>query len=258
MRLTLIVITAVAVVGSSAACQVPTLTTVTPTLIPPITTPGPESITAIGSGFIPGQSLAYANGVPMPTTVTDPNTLTFQLANSLPQAAFEGGIAINVVNGQNLVSTSWPLIVTLNYPCYALNRGTIGFRPLGYMPGQSIQLFLEGLQPGVPFTLVADAGTPLPFMYWPPAPGPYVLGVAPGSSTFFSVIDGLGLFGPATSLGVTQFTLGGTPPSGTFFSQSFTTPNPPSGVGVSLQVVYPDFTTSLGWRVSWTRFPFNL
>ena len=139
------------------------------------------------------------------------------------------------------------------------NRGLIGFRPLGYTPGQSIQLFLDGLYPNEPFTLMADTATPLPVYPFPSVVYPYyLLGVIPGTPTFFSVIDGLGVFGPADPLGVTQYLPGVTQPFGGFISAPFTTPNPPSGINMSLQAVYLDATQPFGWRLSWTRFPFTL
>lgn len=257
MRLTLTVITAVAVVYGTAACQVPTLTTVTPVVIPPITTPGPVSITAIGSGFVPGQSLVYANGVPMPTTVTDPNTLTFQLANSLPQASVVGGVTIAVVNPSGAESHFGTLHIGSVTGVIGSNVGVIGFRPLGYSPGQSIRLHLEGLYPGVPLTLLADTGTPLPIAYFP-FTAALLMGVTPGSPGFFSVVDGLGLFGVPDPNAVTQPLPSGALPLGVYTSPPFTTPSPLAGVSMNLQAVSPDVASPVGWRVTWTRFPFTL
>ena len=267
MRLMLIATIAVASVlaGGATIAQTPTITAFLPAQIPPITGPGPVAITAIGSGYIPGVSQMYANGLPMLTTVTSSTALTFQLTNGVLQAALPGAVTVTIVNPPNLASNSGPLMIEWGTAGgVGANRGVIGFHPLGYAPGQSIQLSLESFWPNQPFALMADTGTPLPIApFPPPIPGQpggfFVLGVTPFGPGFSIVMDGIGLIGPPNPLFVTQYTPPpGSPPYGTFLLPPFQTPSPPSGLFVSLQAVYLDISSPDGWTLSWTKYPFTL
>ena len=267
MRRMLIATVAVASVfaGGATIAQTPHLTSLIPFQIPPITGPGPVTIGIGGTGFIPGVSQVYANGLPMLTTVTSSTALTFQLTNGVLQAALPGAVTLTIVNPPNLASNSGPLMIGYGPGGSYVggNRGVIGFHPLGYAPGQSIQLSLESFWPNQPFALMADTGTPLPIApFPPPIPGQpggfFVLGVTPFGPGFSIVMDGIGLLGPPNPLFVTQPSPTATFPGGSFLLPPFQTPSPPSGLFVSLQVVYLDIFSPIGWTLSWTRFPFSL
>ncbi len=256
MRRMLIAATAMVLASSSAVSQAPVLGGLIPFGIPPITTPGPVTITAGGSGFIPGASQVYANGQPMPTTVISTIGLTFQIPNSLPQAGIPGAVTLYVKNPPNLASNARALVIFLNGGS-AANDGTIGFLPLGYTPGQSIQLSMESVWPNQPFALMADTGTPLPICCAPPGGG-FIQGVFPGGPTFLNIMDGIGIFGPPNPLVMTQISPVGTSLPGSFLLPPFATQNPPSGVTVSLQAVYLNPASFLGWQLTWPLFPFSL
>ena len=255
MRHILIAAAAIALASITAASQVPHIIW-TSLPIQPLTTPTPVTGILNGTGFVAG-SQVFVNGQPTIPTLISAASLMFQVNTIVPQLFLPGAATVTVVNPPNVVSNQVALVVQPSTSAWGNNMGTIGFRPPGYTPGQSIQLSMEGVWANVPFTLMADTATPIPVFPFPTAQSHFVLGVAPGTSTFFSVMDGIGIFGPPNPLAVTQSLAPATPPGGGFLTPPFTTPNPPSGVAMSLQAVYPDASVPLGWRLSWTRFPFT-
>ena len=257
MKRILIVAAAVAMLSCAATAQSFGPVYFLPTIIPAATTPAPVTISAYGSGFVIGVSQVYANGLPMPTTVTSVTDLTFQISNVVPQMAVGGGVTITVVNPPGPASKSLPLIIEVSPGVAGANIGTLLFLPPGHTPGQSIRLLIDGLAPYVPFTLMADTVIPPP-AYNVPSGTALILGVNPVAPSFFPILDGLGLFGPPNPQGVTQLTPLGSPVGGGYLSPPFTTPNPSSGVSMSLQAVHVDPTSFLGWSFTWTLFPFTL
>ena len=260
MRRMLIVAAAVVcgLAGGTTTAQGVWIYWLTPTSIPPVTGPSSTTVTATGYGYMPGVSQVYANGQPVPTTVTNPFTLTFQVANTIPQASLDGALVIAVTNTYGFESNRVALPIEVSPGVIGSNQGTPSFFPLGSTPGQSVQFLLDGVQVGVPLTLMVDTATPPPIFPLLSVPGDLVLGVVPGAATFFTIVDGLGLFGPADPNGHTSNSTGFPPPGGFFSMPGFTLPNPPLGVSMSIQAVYTDPTSPFGWRLSWTLFPFTL
>ena len=240
--------------------QGPILTSLLPAAIAPITTSTSIQVTIFGAGLIPGTSLVYANGQLVTTlpALSSTTQLKFLIDNSVSQVAAPGGVAITVRNPPSMASNTVALDVEVSPGVAGDNVGTIVFHPLGYSPGQNIRFVLEGVQTDVPFTLMADAAAPVPIVNFPTPTGNSVLGVIPGSPTFLPILDGIGLFGLPNPLLLTQSSTTGTQPGGIFLMPPFLTPNPPSGVSVSLQVAYADPTSSNGWRLSWTLNPLDL
>lgn len=188
---------------------------------------GPATgITLTGTGFTV-QSEVRLDGTPVATGFVSATQLGATLPSSLAAAQAPGGMAIAVENFGAATSNALGLEVTDHQ-----NRGTIDTRPLAPAAGEAFTLALEAGTPGTPFTLVYDLANVPPIVPFPNAAGDLVLSVNPG--TMLPLIDGLGIFGPP-SLVSFGFDPAGTPPGGVFLLPGAVQPNPPLGLGVTLQ-----------------------
>jgi hypothetical protein len=220
-----------------------------PSIAPPLSSP--VTLTVTGSCFVPS-SVVHANCVALATTYVNTTTLSCVLGPSIPQTQIAGGICINVQNNvQNSaadVSNTVALVVGSGN-----NIGTIRRQPLMPLPGSTYAIMVEGGLPFVPFSLFADLGTVTPLSGFPDPVSNFVLAVSPitgSAGPFIPLIDGLGIFGPATGTSLDA--------SGKFVVPGIYLPNPSVGITATIQVAYLDPSSPIGLRLTWARFPEQL
>lgn len=205
---------------------------------------GPVALTVSGVNFLPGISRVSANGVMLVPSVSTASQLTVQIdPAAVLQAGRPGAIAINVENAPLAPSNTVPLVVGSG-----ANDGTIRRAPLAPQPGQAYAALLEGGAPSELLTIVVDLDNPPPVAPWPDASANLVLAITSGN--VLPLLDGIGLFGAPQ--GVTYDA------AGRLLLPGFVAPNPPLGIRLTLQSVYLDPTATLGFNLSWARFPDTL
>jgi hypothetical protein len=224
----------------------PQITGVSGPAIPiPVAPSTSASVFVFGSNFHPG-AVVYLDGVPKSTLVVDDTQVRFTLSSTLPQLQQRGAIVLNVVNPGPIIgaaSNSFAVRVGSG----GSNKGTIGCVPIAPSPGDFCGIGLTGGTAGQPYTLIVDTLNPAPVYPFATPIGDQVLGVGPilGAPGWLALVDGLGLFGPSTG---TAFDA-----AGTGLAFSFTMPNPPIGIAVTLQGVYLDPSAPAGYYLTWAR-----
>jgi hypothetical protein len=212
-------------------------------------TPGSQPLTIVVTGScFSGTSVVRANGTPLATTMIDASTLSCELVPQVPQALIPGGICMNVSEPGVPVSNSVALVVGTGN-----NAGTFRREPFDPSPGDLYSIIMEGGAPFAPFTLLADFGVGSPVPGFPDPISNLVLAVSPfvgSAGPFVVVFDGMGIFGPPSGIAYDG--------SGSFVIPFIPLPNPPFGVAITLQAVYVDPTSPLGFRLTWARFPEQL
>jgi hypothetical protein len=225
----------------------PALSAILPPLTPPFSGTGALPLSVSGTNFLTG-SVLYADGLALATSYVSSTILMATVPDTLVQAGWDGGIAINVANTSLAVSNTMALQVG-----GGANAATIRTQPLDPAPGTAYAVKLEGGYAGAPFTLFVDFGTPTPVAHWPTAAADLVVGVglwAGSSGPLIPLLDGLGFSGAPG-----PFALGA---GGSFDLGGLVQPNPPLGVTLALQAVYIDPGSPIGLNMTWTRNPFGL
>jgi hypothetical protein len=156
----------------------------------------------------------YANGVQVPSSQYF-GAIVFSLAPTTPGIQAEGAVAINVVAGNAMSNT---VAIEIGP---AANFGTVTLDPPQPTPGSAVRIEVEAGTPGAPMTLVVIFGAP----------------------------DG-------TTLGTNPLPPGPTysvPVPGMAWLGGLTMPSPALGVQVTLQGVYLDGGSALGFNLTWPR-----
>ncbi len=225
----------------------PQITGVSGPAIPiPLAPSTSASLFVFGSNFLPG-AVVYLDGVPKSTLVVDESQVRFTLSSTLPQLQQRGAIVLNVVNpGMTIGAASNSFAVRVGSG--GSNKGTIGRVPIAPSPGDFCGIGLTSGTSAQPYTMIVDTLNPSPFYPFATPIADQVLGVRPipgVPGSWLALVDGLGLFGPSTG---TAFDA-----AGTDLAFSFTLPNPPIGVAVTLQGVYLDPGAPEGYYLTWAR-----
>jgi hypothetical protein len=202
---------------------------------------GPTEITIIGVCFLEG-STVYANGQLVPSTWIDQATMTATVPAAM--LAEEGGVAVNVVNPSNVISTTGELVVGSGQ-----NLGTVIVTPFNATPGMPIQVRVEGGLAGSPVAIFVDPFNPAPFFF--PTPGAQVLGI--GTAGLFLLADAFGL--PLINLSPALTPI--LDVNGRFFLP-FTLPAPGFNMQVTLQAMYLDPTAPFNLRFTWAYYPVTI
>ncbi len=232
----------------------PRLSGVLPTaLLAPLTAGGPSvNVTLLSpTGVSAAATVFHVNGVPVTASFAGlPASVQITIPSSIPQMQQVGGVTITAKNFGVWTSNAIPLEIEDRN-----NQGTIEQNPVAPSPGQAFALMVERCIPVAPFILFADFTNPPPLAGWPDGVSNLVLGVNPFPAN--AVLDGLGVFGPANPLAV--FSPDPVLPAlGTFALPGLIQPNPPLGISISLQAVYPDPTLPAGFRLTHARRQFAM
>lgn len=223
----------------------PTLASVTPGLIAPLTPSSPPvQLTLVGTCFQP-TAVVVANSVALATTYVSSTMLLADLPPAIPQTQFIGGIAINVQNGVDDDSNGKALIVGAGS-----NQGIIRRRPLLPNPGDVFQVVMEGGTPFAPMTALLDFGFGTPvYPFLDPAQD-LVLAVSPSTGSagpLLPLFDGMGLFMPPDGSAYDA--------TGTFTTFPLLLPIPAAGLTFTVQGIYLDVAAPNGFRMTWARYP---
>ncbi len=227
------------IVGPSIAVVTPASITIK-TLVSP-----PTTLSVFGGGYV-ATSKVFANGVQLTTSFVSAGQLTAQLPATIQQTRSLGGIWIAVETSAGVTSNFVEVVVG-----GGMNHGTVGHVPLldPVPPGIPFSVNIEGCAPSQPFFLLGDASLPAPVGGWPTPAADMVLSVGSG---FFVILDGIGTFGPPLPWAVTSPTApGNSPPGGAFVLPGLMNPSPPLGLHFTLQTLYLDPTSPLGFRLTW-------
>jgi hypothetical protein len=209
---------------------------------PIVTNVGGSSVTLNFTAFYIGpQTVVYADGVALPTTLLGTASVRAVLPANFPALSREGGIAINLVNTLQAASPSKVLQVGTG-----LNTGIINHYPVPepIPPSTTFSLDIEGGTPDAPFSIFYDFTNPLPVTNFPtPADGQVLALSAAGLGV---IIDGLGVVGPpipGLTLAPTPTTVPvppNAPTPGSFKLPGIVTPPTPFGTRITIQCVYID------------------
>ncbi len=231
--------------GESAVAYIllasPGIAWTTPSQIPAMApSAGPVTIGLYGSYFRPFTQV-FANGVPVPVTYIDENNIDVTVDPAqITQLTKTGAVAFFAQHGEAAVSNGYPLVID-----GGSNMGMIRTHPLAPAPGAMFVSWAEFPVGNSPLTMIIDTGTPTPVGGFPDPGTNWVIGVTEvaGSSSWFPLFDGIGMFGTpdgAQSDG-----------GGVFQSPQIQMPNPPLGITVNVQVIYLDANQPLGVNVTW-------
>jgi hypothetical protein len=193
--------------------------------------------------------VVYANSDPLPTVFVNSTTLQAALPPSVLQTQTRGGIAITVQNVTFSISNTRVVVVG----GAGNNQGTLIRFPLNPAPGQNYSAVFAGGAPGGLLTAIIDATNPAPIYPWPSAAENFVLSVRPlppGSPGWLPLVDGIGLYGPAQGV-----TFNG---AGRLVLPGFVRPNPAIGIDLTVQGVFLDGASPVGYRLMWARYPDEL
>ncbi|HYC78985.1 MAG TPA: hypothetical protein VEI02_15265, partial [Planctomycetota bacterium] len=231
-----------------ASVLAPSLTSVSPAVIAPMAYGAPPlSLTLTGARLLPGAEV-WGDGVLLTSTSLGATQIQCELPSTLEQARRDGGLALVVRNGGVALSNALALTVG-----GGANLGVqITDPPTRDLAGQTFAFRIEAVPPGMPFTVFADlAATPFTTGFPTPAVG-LVLGV--GGPVTTPLVDGVGLFGPPAGVVFGAGPAGATPPGGVFVAPGLLAPAAPAA-DLTLQTLYVDPTSPLGWRLTWATSP---
>jgi hypothetical protein len=167
------------------------------------------------------------------------------MTDAVLQIQHLGAICFNVSDPGAATSNSFPLVVGGGN-----NAGTIRREPLVVPPGHFYSIVIEGGVPFAPVSLFADFGIVIPQAAFPDPVTNFVLALTPltgSAGPFVVAFDGVGVFGPPQGITFDA--------NGTFVLPGIQLPFPLFGVPVTLQAVYLDPTSPLGFRLTWAKFP---
>ncbi len=130
--------------------------------------------------------------------------------------------------------------------------------PLDVAPGALFTARLEGAVPNAPFTMIAHALNPIALPGFPNGVANFTLGIGGlGVAGFVPLLDGIGVFGAPSGIAFGSSPTA-TAPGGLLDLVGLSTPNPPIGIGLTIQTIYLDPASPTGWRLGWASRPQNL
>lgn len=233
----------------------PSILSMAPSAVPVSATPVNLSFFCFNVG---PQSVVYANGVALPTTLNSASSLSAVIPGSFGALAREGGIAINVANTPFATTRSFILKVGTGG-----NGGIVTHYPLAepVPPGTTFSVVIEGGTPGAPFSLFYDFTNPAPVTNFPTAAANQVLALTPAGLGV--IVDGIGIVGPP--IGTTLAPVPPlfppnplAPPGGSFTLPGVVSSAVPLGVTITIQAVYLDPAVPGGIKLTWARHPIGL
>ncbi len=227
----------------------PVVASVVPAAVP-VLAPGstPVSLTVTGGPFQPSDTI-HLNGAAFATNHLTAPTLTCTLDPNVLVVQSPGGFALTVVrSGTAGLVASNAVGVAVGSPD---NAGTVTLAPRAPPPGQGFNVRAEFPVGSVPFTLLAEIPAPTALLL--SITPSFELALGPGLASPIVLVDGLGLFGPASGAVTAPddlSVLGGPAARSLFEIPGLVAPSPPLGTTFSLAAIFADPSSPIGLNVT--------